>query len=412
MKKWFACLAVAGLLFSAGVGVSHAESWYPLNTDADGRTGYIDNDTVEKDDAQAKLNLKIVDPSGDHSIYTLQFNRAAKTAKLLEMKVYNPAGYMIGGQTYDNTDIQIQEGNNQNSMQSVNLGQIEQLVKNVASGDGQTSFGGQTSNAGGYHPEEPVHDVDIEEDITSREVKKRPLIDQPQDPEALERMMRLTTARIGVGCAGPRLKTQTLLTLRADHARARDAVMLDVHQDVIDNLKLFSVQTRCQDKNEFLTRPDLGRRLSEDGVQKVKDQCIEGPDVQLIVADGLSSTAINANIENVLPVLMDGLSAAGLRVGTPFFVRYGRVAVEDEIAELVGAKVVCIFVGERPGLGTAESMSAYLAYNAKIGMPEARRTVVSNIHKDGITAVEAGAYLTDLIQKILDKKASGVELQN
>ena len=226
-------------------------------------------------------------------------------------------------------------GNNQNSMQSVNLGQIEQLVKNVASGDRQTSSGGQTSNAGGYHPEEPVHDVDIEEDITSREVKKRPLIDQPQDPEALERMMRLTTARIGVGCAGPRLKTQTLLTLRADHARARDAVMLDVHQDVIDNLKLFSVQTRCQDKNEFLTRPDLGRRLSEDGVQKVKDQCIEGPDVQLIVADGLSSTAINANIENVLPVLMDGLSAAGLRVGTPFFVRYGRVAVEDEIAELV-----------------------------------------------------------------------------
>ena len=226
-------------------------------------------------------------------------------------------------------------GDNQSSMQSVNLGQIEQLVKNVASGDRQTSSGGQTSNAGGYHPEEPVHDVDIEEDITSREVKKRPLIDQPQDPEALERMMRLTTARIGVGCAGPRLKTQTLLTLRADHARARDAVMLDVHQDVIDNLKLFSVQTRCQDKNEFLTRPDLGRRLSEDGVQKVKDQCIEGPDVQLIVADGLSSTAINANIENVLPVLMDGLSAAGLRVGTPFFVRYGRVAVEDEIAELV-----------------------------------------------------------------------------
>lgn len=90
-------------------------------------------------------------------------------------------------------------GNNQNSMQSVNLGQIEQLVKNVASGDRQTSSGGQTSNAGGYHPEEPVHDVDIEEDITSREVKKRPLIDQPQDPEALERMMRLTTARIGVG---------------------------------------------------------------------------------------------------------------------------------------------------------------------------------------------------------------------
>ena len=211
-------------------------------------------------------------------------------------------------------------GNNQNSMQSVNLGQIEQLVKNVASGDRQTSSGGQTSNAGGYHPEEPVHDVDIEEDITSREVKKRPLIDQPQDPEALERMMRLTTARIGVGCAGPRLKTQTLLTLRADHARARDAVMLDVHQEVIDNLKLFSVQTRCQDKNEFLTRPDLGRRLSEDGVQKVKDQCIEGPDVQLIVADltGTDPVAVSGSVSyddadtTVFQYLGINVSAKGL----------------------------------------------------------------------------------------------------
>ena len=82
MKKWFACLAVAGLLFSAGVGVSHAESWYPLNTDADGRTGYIDNDTVEKDDAQAKLNLKIVDPSGDHSIYNVAIQSCCKNSKI------------------------------------------------------------------------------------------------------------------------------------------------------------------------------------------------------------------------------------------------------------------------------------------------------------------------------------------
>ena len=109
MKKWFACLVVVGLLFSAGVGVSHAESWYGLNTDTDSRTGYINNDSVEKDDAQAKLNLKIVDPSGNH---TLQFNRVAKRAKLIEMKVYNSADYMIGGEKYNNNDIQIQQGSN------------------------------------------------------------------------------------------------------------------------------------------------------------------------------------------------------------------------------------------------------------------------------------------------------------
>lgn len=249
-------------------------------------------------------------------------------------------------------------------------------------------------------------------DITSRECKSIPLIENPQDPESLKRMMRLTTARIGVGNAGARLKTQTLLALRADHATAKDAVMMDVDQSVLDDLGLFTVQTCCNDKNEYLTRPDLGRKLSDEGVAQIKSRCDMRPDVQIVVADGLSSTAINANIKNVLPMLTDGLKSAGLKVGTPFFVRFGRVAVEDQISELVGAKVVCIFVGERPGLGSAESMSAYIAYNARVGMPEARRTVVSNIHKDGITAVEAGAYMTDLIQKILKHKASGVELQN
>ena len=109
---------------------------------------------------------------------------------------------------------------------------------------------------------------------------------------------------------------------------------------------------------------------------------------------------------------MEGLKEKGISTGTPIFVKFGRVAAQDQISELLNAKIVCSFIGERPGLATAESMSAYISYMATVGMPEARRTVVSNIHKDGITAVEAGAYLTDLIQKILDKKASGVELQN
>ena len=88
------------------------------------------------------------------------------------------------------------------------------------------------------------------------------------------------------------------------------------------------------------------------------------------------------------------------------------MAVEDQIAEILGAKVVCIFIGERPGLGTAESMSAYIAYDARVGMPESRRTVVSNIHKDGISAVEAGAYIADVICEILERKASGVDLKH
>lgn len=254
--------------------------------------------------------------------------------------------------------------------------------------------------------------VDIREDITDRGIKSVPLVENPCDSDALSRMMKLTTARIGVGRCGPRLKTKTLLTLRADHALAQDAVMTDVNEEILERLGLFSVQTCCGDKNEYLTRPDLGRKLSEAAVTAIKERCIKTPDIQICVADGLSSTAINANIENIMPVLLDGLKARGLSCGTPFFIKYGRVAVEDEISELVGAKVICIFVGERPGLGSAESMSAYIAYNARAGMPEARRTVVSNIHKDGINAVEAGAYMAELIEKIYKNKASGIELKN
>lgn len=114
MKKWFACLTVAGLLFSVGVGEFHAESWYALDTDQYGRTGYIDNDSVDKNDVRATLRLKIVDPNVDHSIYTMTFNRVDKTVQLIDVTAYNPQGYMIGSETLANTKVQIQEGSNLN----------------------------------------------------------------------------------------------------------------------------------------------------------------------------------------------------------------------------------------------------------------------------------------------------------
>ena len=169
--------------------------------------------------------------------------------------------------------------------------------------------------------------------------------------------------------------------------------------------------TCCTDKNNFLTRPDLGRDFDEETKAYIKEKCVSHPDVQIIISDGLSSSAIEANAARILPVVMEGLKEKGLTAGTPIFVKYGRVGAQDRISELVGAKVVCSFIGERPGLATAESMSAYIAYHAEVGMPEARRTVVSNIHKDGVPAVEAGAYIVDLLALILEKQASGVDLK-
>lgn len=269
---------------------------------------------------------------------------------------------------------------------------------------------GSSVQSAGSSPVDGTDDGELI-DITSPEVKAIPTLKHCEDPEGLERMMRSTPARIGVGNCGARLRTQTMLTLRADHAAARDAVFRDVDQSVLDRLGLFTIETKCSDKTQFLTRPDLGRQFDDAVISELKSKCVMNPDVQIYASDGLSSTAITANLENILPVIIDGLKAKGLKVGTPFFVKNGRVAAMDQISEALGATVTCALIGERPGLATAESMSAYIAYKATVGMPEARRTVVSNIHSKGIPAVEAGAYIVDVIEMMLEAKASGVDLK-
>lgn len=226
--------------------------------------------------------------------------------------------------------------------------------------------------------------------------------------QKLRQMQQATSARIGVGKSGARLRTSTVLQLRVDHAAARDSVNKDVSQALLDKMDLFSVDTLCKNQDEYLTRPDLGRKLSEEALATIAKRCKKDVDVQIYAAGGLSSTAIEANLANILPAILDGLAERHLTVGTPFYARYARVPLMDPISELLHPKVICVLIGERPGLATAESMSAYIAYQATVGMPESRRTVVSNIHRGGIAAAEAGAYIAGLIERMIEQKASGV----
>ncbi|SFB28993.1 Ethanolamine ammonia-lyase light chain [Acetitomaculum ruminis DSM 5522] len=249
------------------------------------------------------------------------------------------------------------------------------------------------------------------DDVAAVSLQKQYLVENPVNGEAFYDLKQFAPCRLGIGKAGARYKTDPQLQFRAAHSAAQDAVFSDVDQDFVDNMGLFTVQTMCDSKDTYLTRPDLGRKLSEEAVATIKEKCKMNPTVQIYVSDGLSSAAIAANVGDVLPALEQGLKSYGIDYGTPFFVKYGRVGVEDQISEITKCDVVCVLIGERPGLITATSMSAYIAYKATVGMPEARRTVLSNIHKEGTNPAEAGAHIADIIKKILDNKASGTDLK-
>ncbi|GCD08806.1 ethanolamine ammonia-lyase subunit EutC [Clostridium tagluense] len=249
------------------------------------------------------------------------------------------------------------------------------------------------------------------EDITTVDIKKQLLVPNPADAKGYLKMKQSTPARLGIWRAGPRYKTETALRVRADHAAAQDSVFSYVSEEFLKEMNLFSIKTECKDKNEYITRPDLGKKITSEGIKAIKGNCKMRPQVQIYVSDGLSSAAIEANVRDVLPAIVQGLEGYRISVGTPFFLKNGRVGAMDVVSETTEAEVTCVLIGERPGLVTAESMSAYIAYKATVNMPEARRTVVSNIHKGGTPPVEAGAHLADIIKLMLEKKASGVDLK-
>lgn len=258
---------------------------------------------------------------------------------------------------------------------------------------------------------EPAPDSGWIPDITEIDIRKQYLVDNPEHGEEYAALKAYAPCRLGIGKAGARYKTEPLLQFRAAHSAAQDAVFSDVDNAFLERMNLFTVQTQCDSKDTYLTRPDLGRRLSEEARQTLTARCKMKPTVQLCVADGLSSAAASANVGDLLPAIQQGLQRYKIDMGNPFFVKYARVGVMDEISDLLGAEVVCMLIGERPGLITVESMSAYLAYRATSGMPEARRTVVSNIHRHGTIPAEAGAHIAEVIKIMLEKKASGVDLK-
>ncbi len=254
-------------------------------------------------------------------------------------------------------------------------------------------------------PEENTEDL---ADITQMDLRKLYMVDHPQNHDQFLDLKQKTPARLGCGRAGARYKTLSMLRFRADHATAQDSVFSLVPQEFATKHGLVPVKTKCKDKEQYLTRPDLGRRFDQENQAILQQTCGKHPKILLVIGDGLSSTAIEANAMDCAAAIAQGLEGQGIALGKTIFVEFCRVGASDHIGEITDAELVCMLVGERPGLVTAQSMSAYITYRPRLGTSESQRTVVSNIHAQGTPAVEAGAHIATLLVEMLAKKSSGV----
>jgi ethanolamine ammonia-lyase small subunit len=233
----------------------------------------------------------------------------------------------------------------------------------------------------------------------------------------VQQALARTPARLLVGRAGPSYKTGTLLKLREDHAAARDAVYneLDLDRDLspefVRELKLFLVQSWARTKAEYLLRPDLGRKLSDAAANEIRQRCPQRPDLQIVIGDGLSATAVATQIPPLLPRLLQLASEMGWRVGQTFAVRYCRVGVLNDVGDLLQPTVAVLLIGERPGLATAESLSAYLAYRPQSGHTDAQRNLISNIHARGVANDDAARRIIAFAGQMMRQQASGVSVK-
>lgn len=236
-------------------------------------------------------------------------------------------------------------------------------------------------------------------------------------PEIVRRVRAQTPARLLAGRAGAAYRTATQLELREAHAAARDAVRTeldlarDFQADFIERWKLFEVTTRARNKEEYLLRPDLGRCFSESVRSETARRVAHGNDLQVAIGDGLSVTAVANQVPSILEQLHEQAEQHGWTIGNPFVIRHCRVGILNQIGELLAPLVVVLLIGERPGLATAESLSAYMAYRPQKGHTDANRNLISNIHSRGVSTSDAVSRIVALAETMMKEKRSGYELR-
>lgn len=232
----------------------------------------------------------------------------------------------------------------------------------------------------------------------------------PVDPHEARRVVDATPARVVQGRTGTRYLTPAYLQLRAEHAIALDAVHSSVPADWPARLGLLALKSRCQDLAEHLLYPDHGRRLDDESRARLHEQADRGVDVQLIAGDGLAAHALLLQGAELIPALATELRQVGLSVGKPLFVRHARIGVADEIGTLTGARSTVIVVGERPGLGTGDSLSIYTAFKPRLGQDNSEKNCISNIRPLGMPPAVGARECARLMRRTFDAGGGGLHL--
>ena len=229
------------------------------------------------------------------------------------------------------------------------------------------------------------------------------------DVAEVRRVVAASPSRLAQGRVGTRYTTKAYLQLRAEHAIALDAVHSELDEAFAVAHGLMPLRTLASDHNEYLLYPDKGRRL--DDASKTRLQGIpQGADVAIIVGDGLSALAVEQQLPLLLPALTSSLQAERFTVAPPVFVKFARIGVQDEIGVITKARSTVILVGERPGLGTGDSLSIYTAYNPRLNQDNAEKNCISNVRALGFPPAEAAIECARLLRRTFDAGGGGVHL--
>jgi ethanolamine ammonia-lyase small subunit len=245
----------------------------------------------------------------------------------------------------------------------------------------------------------------------------QPDLPETELSEILKKVRAQTPARLLTGRSGAGYRTNTQLELREAHAAARDAVRAELNlfanfgQDFARKWNLFEVCSQATTKDEYLSRPDLGRHLNDKSRAEVSRRCSTGRDLQVVIGDGLSVTAVSIQVPRLLPLLHEGAKTRDWSLGEIFVIRHCRVGLLNEIGELLSPKVTVLLIGERPGLATAESLSAYMAYQPKASDTDANRNLISNIHARGVSTELAAQRILNLAAAMIQTQKSGCQLR-